>query len=69
MEDLFESKIFKKLYEKRLKMIKGNHPEYSPEKQRAISYVITKENSMGNGVSIYVDTDTGLIIGGEAFGD
>ena len=43
VEDLFESKIFKKLYEKRLKMIKENHPEYSPEKQRAISYVITKE--------------------------
>ena len=43
MEDWFESKIFKKLYEKRLKMIKENHPEYSPEKQRAISYVITKE--------------------------
>ena len=43
MEDLFDSKIFKKLYEKRLKMVKENHPEYSPEKQRAISYVIARE--------------------------
>ena len=40
---------------------------YTSIKRKA--YVITKENSMGNGVSIYVDTDTGLIIGGEAFGD
>lgn len=33
------------------------------------AYVVTKENEMGNGVSIYVDANTGLIIGGEAFGD
>ena len=27
------------------------------------------QNDMGNGISIYVDVTTGLIIGGEAFGD
>ena len=32
-------------------------------------YVVTRENDMGCGVSIYVDATTGLIIGGEAFGD
>lgn len=32
-------------------------------------YVITRENEMGNGISIYIDVTTGLIIGGEAFGD
>lgn len=32
-------------------------------------YVVTRENEMGCGVSIYVDATTGLIIGGEAFGD
>ena len=33
------------------------------------SYVVSKENDMGNGVYIYVDATTGLIIGGGAFGD
>ena len=33
------------------------------------SYVVTRENDMGCGVSIYVDATTGLIIGGSAFGD
>lgn len=33
------------------------------------TYVVTKENNMGNGVMIYVDVTTGLIIGGAAFGD
>ncbi len=33
------------------------------------AYVVTKENNMGNGVMIYVDVTTGLIIGAEAFGD
>ena len=32
-------------------------------------YVVTRKNEMGCGVSIYVDVATGLIIGGEAFGD
>lgn len=32
-------------------------------------YIIQRENDMGNGISIYVDVTTGLIIGGEAFGD
>ena len=32
-------------------------------------YVVTRENDMGCGVSIYVDATTGLIIGGRAFGD
>lgn len=32
-------------------------------------YVIQRENQMGNGISVYVDVTTGLIIGGEAYGD
>ncbi len=32
-------------------------------------YIIQRENDIGNGISIYVDVTTGLIIGGEAFGD
>ena len=32
-------------------------------------YIIQRENDMGNGISIYVDVTTGLIIGGKAFGD
>ena len=32
-------------------------------------YIIQRENEMGNGISIYVDVNTGLIIGGRAFGD
>ena len=32
-------------------------------------YIIQRENDMGNGISIYVDVTTGLIIGGDAFGD
>lgn len=33
------------------------------------AYVVTRTNDMGNGISVYVDCTTGLIIGGEAFGD
>lgn len=40
---------------------------YTNVKRKA--YVVTKENDMGNGVSVYVDVSTGLIIGGDAFGD
>ena len=32
-------------------------------------YVITRENDIGNGISILVDVTTGIIIGGYAFGD
>lgn len=32
-------------------------------------YIIKRENDMGNGIAVYVDVTTGLIIGGEAFGD
>ena len=32
-------------------------------------YVIQRENDIGNGISIYVDVSTGLIIGGQAYGD
>ena len=32
-------------------------------------YIIQRENDMGNGIAVYVDVTTGLIIGGEAFGD
>ena len=40
---------------------------YTNIKRKA--YVVTKTNNMGNGVRVYVDVTTGLIIGGEAFGD
>lgn len=40
---------------------------YTNLKRKA--YVVTKENELGNGVMIYVDVTTGLIIGGSAFGD
>ena len=33
------------------------------------AYVVKRENDMGNGMKIYVDATTGLIIGGDAFGD
>ena len=32
-------------------------------------YIISRENDMGNGIRIYVDASTGLIIGGTAYGD
>lgn len=32
-------------------------------------YIVTRENEMGCGISVYVDSQTGLIIGGEAYGD
>ena len=32
-------------------------------------YIVRRENEMGNGIKIYVDVTTGLIIGGAAFGD
>ena len=32
-------------------------------------YVIQRTNDMGNGISVYVDVTTGLIIGGQAYGD
>ncbi len=41
---------------------------YTNYKKRK-AYVISKENDMGNGVQVYVDVTTGLIIGGTAFGD
>ncbi len=40
---------------------------YTNIKRKA--YVVIKENNMGNGVMVYVDVTTGLIIGGSAFGD
>ncbi len=40
---------------------------YTNIKRKA--YIVTRENDMGNGISIYVDATTGLIIGGRAFGD
>lgn len=33
------------------------------------AYVVTRENDIGNGIKIYIDMATGLIVGGEAFGD
>ncbi len=32
-------------------------------------YIIQRENDMGNGISVYIDVTTGLIIGGQAYGD
>lgn len=32
-------------------------------------FVVTRKNDMGCGVSIYIDSVTGMIIGGKAFGD
>ena len=32
-------------------------------------YIVQRENDIGNGITIYVDATTGLIIGGGAFGD
>lgn len=40
---------------------------YTKIKRKA--YIVMKENEMGNGVMIYVDVTTGLIIGASAFGD
>ena len=40
---------------------------YTNKKRKC--YIITRENDMGNGIKIYVDVTTGLIIGGSAFGD
>ena len=33
------------------------------------AFVVTRENEMGNGIKIYIDPTTGLIVGGEAYGD
>lgn len=33
------------------------------------AYVVTRENEMGCGIKIYIDPSTGLIVGGEAYGD
>lgn len=33
------------------------------------AYVVTRENEMYCGIKIYIDPTTGLIVGGEAFGD
>ena len=33
------------------------------------AYVVSKSDDIGNGVSVYVDVTTGLIIGGRMFGD
>lgn len=40
---------------------------YTNIKRKA--YIFKKENYMGNGVNVYVDVNSGLIIGGRAFGD
>ena len=40
---------------------------YTNIKRKA--YIFTRTNDMGNGIRIYIDATTGLIIGGAAFGD
>lgn len=40
---------------------------YGSEKVKC--YVYTREDEMGCGVSVYIDANTGKVIGGEAFGD
>jgi len=36
---------------------------------KRMCYIVRRENEMGNGIKIYVDATTGLIVGGAAFGD
>ena len=43
------------------------HKNYGNGKTQA--YVFSREDEMGNGVKIYIDINTGKIIGGQAFGD
>ena len=33
------------------------------------AYVVTRENEMGCGIEVYIDTTTALIVGGDAYGD
>ena len=46
---------------------KSDEPDKDYSKLEA--YVFCREDSLGNGVQVYVDVNTGKIIGGEAFGD
>ena len=48
---------------------KSREADYTNFAVKRTAYVITRTNDMGNGVSIFVDATTGLIIGGKAFGD
>ena len=32
-------------------------------------YLVSRQDEMGNGVTIYIDKKTGKIVGGEAYGD
>lgn len=43
--------------------------EADKEYSKLEAYVFCREDSLGNGVQVYVDVNTGKIIGGEAFGD
>lgn len=45
----------------------GSKSAYPDIERKA--YVVSKSNDIGNGVSVYVDVTTGLIIGGNLFGD
>ena len=60
IEEVFANNYFTRLYQEYDKM----YQEISRN-----CYVVRRENDMGNGIKIYVDATTGLIIGGAAFGD
>lgn len=49
------------------KMIRQGSTQYKDIKRKC--YIVKRENDIGNGIMIYVDATTGLIIGGGAFGD
>ena len=60
IEEVFANNYFTRLY-------RESNEDYTKIKRKC--YVVQRENEMGCGISIYVDVTTGLIIGGEAFGD
>ncbi len=60
IEEVYANNYFTRLHEEGDKV-------YQNIKRKC--YVFRRENDMGCGVSIYVDVTTGLIIGGNAFGD
>ena len=52
-----------------LKVVEKDKGEYECNTCKHKFEPAFKEIEIGNGISIYVDVTTGLIIGGEAFGD
>ena len=48
---------------------KYNEPDKTYQGLKMEAFVVTRENEMGNGIKVYIDPTTGLIVGGKAFGD